>query len=102
MDAAVAADAENAPTATWKTAQNAVSHSAHTHHSFVRREKSRKPDHASHTEFLTLPSSFEDLNRLLGIQRTNVDPLAVHLPVRYVKEEAVTVRQEERPGMSTL
>jgi len=31
MDAAVAVDAQNAPTATWKTAQNAVSHSAHTH-----------------------------------------------------------------------
>src|SRR5688500_16042623 len=32
MDAAVPVDAQNAPTATWKTAQNAVSHSAHTHH----------------------------------------------------------------------
>jgi hypothetical protein len=30
MDAAVAVDAQNAPTATWKTAQTAVSHSAHT------------------------------------------------------------------------
>jgi len=30
MDAAVPVDAQNAPTATWKTAQNAVSHSAHT------------------------------------------------------------------------
>jgi len=28
MDAAVAVDAQNAPTATWKTAKNAVSHSA--------------------------------------------------------------------------
>ena len=32
LDAAVAVDAQNAPPATWKTAQNAVSHSAHTHH----------------------------------------------------------------------
>ena len=32
MDAAVPVDAQNAPTGTWKTAQNAVSHSAHTHH----------------------------------------------------------------------
>ncbi len=32
MDAAVPVDAQNAPTATWKTAQHAVSHSAHTHH----------------------------------------------------------------------
>ncbi len=28
MDAAVSMDAKNAPTGTWKTAQNAVSHSA--------------------------------------------------------------------------
>jgi hypothetical protein len=42
MDAAVTVDAQNAPTATWKTAQNAVSHNAHTHH-------------RSHTKFLTLP-----------------------------------------------
>ena len=32
MDAAVPADAQNAPTGTWKTAQSAVSHSAHTLH----------------------------------------------------------------------
>jgi len=32
MDAAGTVDAQNAPTAPWKTAQNAVSHSAHTHH----------------------------------------------------------------------
>src|SRR5215217_8788093 len=32
VDAAVPMDAKNAPTGTWKTAQNAVSHSAHTHH----------------------------------------------------------------------
>src|SRR6185369_2350098 len=31
VDAAVPADAQNAPTGTWKTAQTAVSHSAHTH-----------------------------------------------------------------------
>jgi len=32
MDAAVAVDAQNAPTVTWKTAKTAVSHSAHTRH----------------------------------------------------------------------
>jgi hypothetical protein len=31
MDTAGAVDAEDAPTAPWKTAQNAVSHSAHSH-----------------------------------------------------------------------
>jgi len=60
MDAAGTVDAQNAPTVPWKTAQNAVSHSAHTHHSFVRREKSQEPNHASHTKSLTLP--LEPLN----------------------------------------
>ena len=32
VDAGVPVDAKNAPTGTWKTAQHAVSHSAHTHH----------------------------------------------------------------------
>jgi hypothetical protein len=32
MDAAIPVDAKNAPTGIWKTAQNAVSHSAHTRH----------------------------------------------------------------------
>ena len=54
MDAAVPVDAQNAPTATWKTAENAVSHSAHTHHLYVRREGT-KDDHASHTKILKLP-----------------------------------------------
>jgi len=39
MDAAGAVDAQNAPTAPWKTAQNAVSHSAHTHHRLVGEEE---------------------------------------------------------------
>src|SRR5215510_3835094 len=38
MDAAGAVDAQNAPTAPWKTAQNAVSHSAHTHHRFTMKK----------------------------------------------------------------
>jgi hypothetical protein len=55
MDAAVAVDAKNAPTATWKTAQPAVSHSAHPHHRFVER-KTENPN-ARHTKNLTLPLS---------------------------------------------
>ena len=55
MDAAVAVDAQNALTTTWKTAQNAVSHSAHTPH---RRCRDEHEDHgvnpASHTKILTL------------------------------------------------
>lgn len=35
-------DAKNAPTGIWKTAQNAVSHSAHTHHLLVYEEERRK------------------------------------------------------------
>src|SRR5215212_357885 len=49
MDAAGAVDAQNAPTAPWKTAQNAVSHSAHT----------RRRQLASHTKFRTLPGTRE-------------------------------------------
>ena len=38
MDAAVPVDAKNArPPGTWKTAENAVSHSAHTHYCFRER-----------------------------------------------------------------
>src|SRR5512147_3252122 len=42
MDAAGAVDAQNAPTAPWKTAQTAVSHSAHTHHRWSG-ERRREP-----------------------------------------------------------
>src|SRR6266540_2819449 len=56
MDAAGAVDAQNAPTVPWKTAQNAVSHSAHPHHRFRRKKEpneSRQP--ALHTKFRTVP-----------------------------------------------
>jgi len=46
MDAAVAVDAQPAPTATWKTAQTAVSHSAHT--LYRHRLTHRKPDSPAH------------------------------------------------------
>jgi hypothetical protein len=39
MDAAIPVDAKNAPTGIWKTAQNAVSHSVHTHHRFDMKKK---------------------------------------------------------------
>src|SRR5438093_9924592 len=34
-------DAKTAPTRTWKTAQNAVSHSAHTHHRGIGRQEKK-------------------------------------------------------------
>src|SRR5262245_32215003 len=43
MDAAVPADAQTAPTGTWKTAPNAVSHSAHTLYSLTSPTH-KKPD----------------------------------------------------------
>ncbi len=52
MDAAGPADAKNASTGPWKTAQNAVSHSAHTQH-----------HHAPHTKKLTLPKYRKELLR---------------------------------------
>src|SRR5207302_10533301 len=42
-------DAKNAPTRTWKTAQNAVSHSAHTH----RRTYNGREDRRTKTTTLT-------------------------------------------------
>jgi hypothetical protein len=39
MDAAIPVDAKNAPTEIWKTAQNAVCHSAHTHHDVCMKKK---------------------------------------------------------------
>jgi hypothetical protein len=39
MDAAIPVDAKTAPTGIWKTAQNAVSHSAHTHHLWCMKKK---------------------------------------------------------------
>ena len=42
MDAAIPVDAKNAPTGIWKTAQNAVSHSAHTpHHVCMKKTEDR-------------------------------------------------------------
>jgi hypothetical protein len=39
VDAAIPVDAQNAPTGIWKTAQNAVSHSAHTPHLLYEEEE---------------------------------------------------------------
>src|SRR5262245_29041359 len=68
MDAAVSVDAQNAPTNTWKTAQHAVSHSAHTLQRLVAEEDRRTNytvNTASHTKFLTLPAP----TRVRGSQR---------------------------------
>ena len=61
MDAAGVVGAQNASTAPWKTAQNAVSHSAHTHHRFGAEEKkneNREPP--LDTKFRTLPRLHPD------------------------------------------
>src|SRR5262245_271799 len=42
MDGAIPVDAKNAPTGIWKTAQNAVSHTAHTHR-LLRMKKNEDP-----------------------------------------------------------
>jgi len=51
MDAAGPVDAKTASTGPWKTAQTAVSHSAHTPSRFHGEDEINRP----HTEFLTLP-----------------------------------------------
>jgi putative transposase len=47
VDAAVPVDAENAPTGTWKTAQNAVSHSAHSPSHLSWKEERTSADRLS-------------------------------------------------------
>jgi hypothetical protein len=47
MDAAGAVDAHCAPTAPWKTAQNAVSHSAHSHYRYSSKNDRTKSDRLS-------------------------------------------------------
>ena len=79
MDAAVPADAKNAPTGTWKTAQNAVSHSVHTHYSLVSGEEERRASETSVTRLThgipDTPSQVQDcgagtatLNLNLGLE----------------------------------
>ena len=51
MDAAGPVDAKTASTGPWKTAQTAVSHSAHTNSRFHGEDGINRP----HTKFLTLP-----------------------------------------------
>ena len=58
MDAAVPVDAENAPTSDWETAQNAVSHSAHTRYRF--RERRTKADKEGDSTSVTKPSTESD------------------------------------------
>ena len=60
--AAVFPDAQNAPTGTWKTAQIAVSHSAHTRHRVFTRESRT----ALHTEILTLSFRVPQFGSSLG------------------------------------
>jgi hypothetical protein len=66
MDAAGAVDAKTAPTAPWKTAQNAVSHSAHTHDRFSsKKEENEDRQPALHTKFLTVPRNIAPTRRSL-------------------------------------
>ena len=47
MDAGIPVDAKNAPTAIWRTVQNAVSHSAHTHHCVGMKKREDRRDDAN-------------------------------------------------------
>jgi hypothetical protein len=78
MDPAGAVDAQNAPTAPWKTAQNAVSHSVHTHHRFCegRIERPYELNPALHTKFLTLPREAVDKRSITEETRQKLDALA--------------------------
>jgi hypothetical protein len=74
MDAAGAVDAKNAPTAPWKTAQNAVSHSAHTHPRYQEKQNGTKRQTALHTKFRTVP-----FRRFLRIARGSLTETRNHL-----------------------
>jgi hypothetical protein len=65
MDAAGAVDAQNAPTAPWKTAQNAVSHSAHTHPPYQEEKEQNKTLTRSTHEIPDSPEDVVELGRRL-------------------------------------
>ena len=87
MDAAVPVDAQNAPTATWKTAESAVSHSAHRHHRLSTHKNEDKPrDLVTEAEdsvhcrtpkrrFASItmrgPTDHDDVDWLITMRRTN-------------------------------
>ena len=76
MDAAGAVDAQNAPTAPWKTAQNAVSHSAHTHHRFSRKKEQNDAVNPLHTR-----NSGQSLDsRLKSISLGPIEPVREGVP----------------------
>src|SRR5205823_4964955 len=75
-------DAKNAPTRTWKTAQNAVSHSAHTHHRIYNGREDRR---TKTTTLTRLTHEIPDTPRgarswhSLASSRGSFVPSAVHL-----------------------
>src|SRR5687767_8292136 len=96
MDAAGSMDAQTASTAPWKTAQDAVSHSAHTHHRFrSRKEQNEDRQPALHTKFLTLLAV---MARVSPFAPTSVRTL---VPVS-VRDLAPTASaSSHRPGAAT-
>jgi len=73
MDAAVTVDAQTAPTATWKTAQSAVSHSAHTHHPLLSRGNPR--DHRPTHKEPDSPAGDREQARSVQCSRSPAGPL---------------------------
>src|SRR5262245_49531545 len=57
MDAAGPMDAQNASTGPWKTAQNAVSHSAHTHQRLTRSTHEIPDSPGAEASTLLVPSN---------------------------------------------
>jgi len=67
-----------------ETAQNALSHSAHTHHLFTK-EKSNEPNHASHTKILTLPvGATKENSTAKGVNGNQDDKSALNAGAAYV------------------
>jgi hypothetical protein len=96
MEAAGAVDAQNAPTAPWKTAQNAVSHSYHRHSHRepkcypcsrltllpmfpVAQPRLRVRKRATSITLLQLSSIYPELNASAGLPNSRA-VLSAHLP----------------------
>src|SRR6187549_523598 len=74
MDAAVPMDAKNAPTGTWKTAENTVSHSAHTHRRHWTEDSEERLTHE-------IPDSPPESRRLVTAgQFQSQEPTTNHQP----------------------
>ena len=95
MDAAGAVDAQNAPTAPWKTAQNAVSHSAHPHPRFQEQEEQNEQLSTSSTHEIPDTPIHASLHR-------SYSPIAIIWPVESAERLGATLGSESHQSRFAL